>query len=150
MSRFLRQAVLFSGVGGIRNLARTDPAKLSTGFGSQTYIHPVGGSGPITFVSTVKVRECHLIDAKVHNNKIQKVIEGAGIDGEWERLVCAVGQIIDQQEYKSQVQAGYLQFSTTFATGASGMCVLIIMLSDLITSCRFPVPVKGWTPCQWS
>ena len=123
VSRFLRQAVLFSGVGGVRNLARTDPAKLSTGFGSQTYIHPVGGSGPITFVSTVKVRECYLIDPKVHNNKIQKMIEGAGIDGEWERLVCAIGQIIDQQEYKSQVQAGYLQFSTTFATGTSGMSV---------------------------
>lgn len=123
MSRFLRQAVLFSGVGGVRNLARTDPAKLSTGFGSQTYIHSVGGSGPITFVSTVKVRECYLIDPKVHNNKIQKLIEGAGIDGEWERLVCAVGQIIKLQEYKSQVQAGYLQFSTTFATGTSGMSV---------------------------
>ena len=123
MSRFLQQAVLFSGVGGISNLACTDPVKLSTGFGSQTYIHPVGGSGPITFVSTVKVRECYLIDPKLHNNKIQKFIEGAGIDGEWERLVCAIGQIIDQEEYKSQVQAGYLQFCTTFSAGTSGMSV---------------------------
>jgi len=127
-SRFLQQAVLFSGVGSIRNLARTDPTKLSTGFGSQTYIHPVGGSAPVTFVSTVKVRECYLIDPKITNGKMQKVIEGAGIDGEWERLVCAVGQVINRQEYKSQVQAGYLQFSTTFITGTSaswGFCCLI-------------------------
>lgn len=123
VSRFLRQAVLFSGVGGVRNLARTDPAKLSTGFGSQTYIHPVGGSSPVTFVSTVKVRECCLIDPREKNNKVQKTIEGAGIDGEWERLVCAIGQIIDRQEYKSQIQAGYLEFSTTFSTGAAGMSV---------------------------
>jgi hypothetical protein len=119
-SRFLRQAVLFSGVGGVRNLARTDPARLSTGFGSQTYIHPVGGSAPVTFVSVVKVRECFLVDPKVSNNKIQKVIEGASIDGEWERVVCAIGQIINHEEYKSQIQGGYLQFSTTFSPVVAG------------------------------
>lgn len=115
--------MLFSGVGNIRNLARTNPMKLSTGFGSQTYIHAVGGSSPVTFVSVVKVRECCLIDPKINNNKMQKMIEGAGIDGEWERLVCAVGQIINQEEYRSQVQAGYLQFSTMFTSIVSGTSV---------------------------
>jgi hypothetical protein len=81
----------------------------------------VGGSAPVTFVSVVKVRECFLVNPKVSNNKIQKVIEGASIDGEWERVVCAIGQIINHKEYKSQIQGGYLQFSTTFSPVVAGV-----------------------------
>jgi hypothetical protein len=52
--------------------------------------------------------------------KMQKLIEGAGIEGEWERLVGALGQIIDKAEYKAQVQSGYVSFSTLLVGSDSG------------------------------
>jgi hypothetical protein len=119
-SRLLFQAVTFSGTGSIRNLARSDPAKMSIGVGSQTYIHPVGGGLPFTFVSTVVVGECHLMQPKPNSNgKIHKFIEGAGIEGEWDRLVGALGQVIDKVEYKAKIQAGYVSFSTAFGNPES-------------------------------
>lgn len=121
-SRLLFQAVTFSGTGGIHNLARFDPAKISIGVGSQTYLHPVGGGLPLTFVSTVIVGDCHLTQPKTSpNGKMNKFIEGAGIEGEWDRLVGALGQVIDKVEYKAQIQAGYVSFSTAFASSESGV-----------------------------
>jgi len=146
--RFLEQAVLFSGVGSIRNLARSDPASLSTGFGSQSYIHAVGGNTPLTFVSTVVVGECYLIDPKSINNKTQKLIEGAGIEGEWDRLVGVIGQVINQDVYKAQIQAGYLQFATMFSSGDSGASThYFITLSMLIKpQLSHPLPRASVAP----
>jgi len=108
--------------GGIQNLSHVNPANISTGFGSQTYLHAVGGSGPLTFVSTVLVGECHLQNPKSGaNNRLQKFIEGIGIEGEWDRLVAVIGQVINKAEYKAQVQAGYVSFATAFATADSGL-----------------------------
>jgi hypothetical protein len=102
-------------------LSRTDPAKVSTGFGSQTYFHTVGGSGPLTFVSTIRVGECHLVDPKTNpNGKVLKLIEGALIEGEWERLVGVIGQVLNKPEYKAQILAGYVSFATAFASSESG------------------------------
>lgn len=106
---------------GILNLSRLDPAKISTGFGSQTYFHAVGGSGPLTFISTIRVGDCHLIDPKPSaNGRMQRLIEGALVEGEWERLVGAIGQVIDKSEYKAQIQAGYVSFATSFANPVPG------------------------------
>lgn len=113
-------------------MARFDPASISTGFGSQTYLHPVGGGSPLTFVSTVMVGDCHLIEPKTHTTgKMQKLIEGVGIEGEWERLIGALGQIIDKVEYKAQIQAGYISFSSAFASPESGM----LACCDITLSC---------------
>jgi hypothetical protein len=143
--RFLEQAVLFSGVGSIRNLARSDPASLSTGFGSQSYIHAVNGNTPLTFVSTVVVGECYLIDPKSMTNKMQKLIEGAGIEGEWDRLVGVIGQVINQDEYKGQIQAGYLQFTTMFSSGDSGASThYLVTLSILIKATVVSSPSMGF------
>ncbi|KIM72506.1 hypothetical protein PILCRDRAFT_16086 [Piloderma croceum F 1598] len=90
-------AITFSGVGGVRNLSCSDPAKLSTGFGSQTYFHATGGSGPLTFVSA-------------------RLIEGTVIEGEWDRLVAVIGHVINQVEYKAQVQARYVSFATALTS----------------------------------
>jgi len=126
-------------VGGVRNLSRSDPAKLSTGFGSQTYFHAAGGSGPLTFVSAVRVGECHLIDPKSNaNGKIQRLIEGAVIEGEWDRLVAVIGHVINQVEYKAQIQAGYVSFATALTTPESGklldLCqaLIILMVQQLL------------------
>jgi hypothetical protein len=119
--RLFFDAITFSGVGGVRNLSRSDPAKLSTGFGSQTYFHATGGSGPLTFVSAVRVGECHLIEPKSNSNgKIQRLIEGAVIEGEWDRLVAVIGHVINQVEYKAQVQAGYVSFATALTSPDHG------------------------------
>jgi hypothetical protein len=119
--RLFLESITFSGTGGILNLARSDPANISTGFGGQAYLHAVGGGPPLTFVSTVMVGDSHLIEPKISNvGKMQKLIEGAGIEGEWERLVSALGQIIDKAEYKAQVQSGYVSFSTLLVGSDSG------------------------------
>jgi len=96
--------------------------KISTGFGSQTYFHTTVGGGPLTFVSTIRVGDCHLIDPKTNaNGKVQKLIEGAVIEGEWERLVGAIGQVINRSEYRAQIQAGYVSFATAFSSPDSSM-----------------------------
>lgn len=116
----LYEALTFSGLANFRNLSRTDPAKVSTAVGSQTYFHAVGGGGPLLFLSAVRVGECRLFEPRTSSNgKTQKILEGALIEGEWERLVGAVGHIIDKVEYRAQIQAGYLSFSTAFASGTS-------------------------------
>ena len=143
--RFLEQAILFSSVGSIRNLAHSDPASLSTGFGSQSYIHAVSSNAPLTFVSTVVVGECYLIDPKLINNKMQKLIKGAGIEGEWDRLVGVIGQVINQDEYKAQIQAGYLQFTTMFSSGNSGASThYFVTLSMLIKATVGSSPSTGF------
>ena len=113
-------------MGGVRNLSRSDPAKLSTGFGSQTYFHATGGSGPLTFVSAVRVGECHLIDPKTSaNGRIQRLIEGAVIAGEWDRLVAVIGHVINQVEFKAQIQAGYVSFATALTSPESGKLLVL-------------------------
>lgn len=121
--RLVFQAVTFSRTKSILNLSRTDPTKISTGFGSQTYFHASGSTGPLTFVSTVKVGSCHLINAKLNsgNGRFQKQIEGACIEGEWERMVGAIGQVIGKVEYKSQINGGYMSFATALSSTDSGM-----------------------------
>jgi len=47
------------------------PCKISTGFGSQTYFHAVGGSGPLTFISTIRVATAISIDPKPNPNGIE-------------------------------------------------------------------------------
>ena len=110
------EAIIFSGVRSVLNLSRTDPAKISTGFGSQIHFHAVGGGGPLTFVSTIRVADCYLVEPKLSKNgKFQRLIDGGLIEGEWERLVGAIGQVIHQTEYVAQIVSGYFSFTTSFA-----------------------------------
>jgi hypothetical protein len=120
-SSLIRQAITYSGM-TVRNLSRCDPKYVSTGFGGATYFHQVGGGSPTVFISVIRVSDCHLVEPKLTNHgKFQKVLEGACIQGEWERLVGAIGQIINEQEYKAPLEAGRLTFGTAFGTGDSGM-----------------------------
>jgi len=121
--RLLFQAVTFSGVGGILNLSRCDPAKVSTGHGSQNHFHPNVGGSPYTLVSTVTVGACHLMEPKanVGNGKSQKLMEGRMIEGEYERLVGAIGHIINKAEFKSQFYGGFISFATAFSSTDNGM-----------------------------
>lgn len=133
------EAVTFSGTGGIRNLARSDPTNISTGVGGQTHLHAVGGGPPLTFVSTVVVGECHLMESKMHTTgKMQKLIEGIAIEGEWDRLVGALGQIIDKVQYKAQIQAGYVSFSTSFASAESGVLTYYDVAWSLLMHSQLP------------
>lgn len=129
------ESIICSAVDGILNLSRSDPARISTGFGSQTYFHAVGGSGPLTFISTVRVGDCHLIDPKHNpNGKMQRLIEGALVEGEWERLVGAIGQVINKSEYKAQIQAGYVSFATSFANPVSGGLFHFLVIQIMLTT----------------
>ena len=74
----------------------------------------------MVFVSTVSIATCHLIEPMTQpNGRDQKWIEGALVKGEWERLVGYTGQIINQDEYKGPVAAGYISFATAFASANS-------------------------------
>jgi len=145
------QAVQFSGVGDIHNLACSDPAGLSTGYGSQSHIRAVRGISPLTFVSTVVIGECYLMEPKIANGKTQKLIEGAGTEGEWDRLVGVIGQVINQEEYKAQIEAGYLQFTTTFASSNSGTS--LHMLYNAVHANKIyshHVPFQRYPLSQWT
>ena len=50
------------------------------------------------------------------NGKWQKFVEGACIEGEWERLVGSIGMITNENEYKAQIQGGNLTFGTAYAS----------------------------------
>ena len=105
----------FSGMGAFRNLARCDPTSISTGFGSQTFFHAVDGITPLVFLSTVKVGGCYLLAPKEQKNgKWQKQIHGAGIEGEWERLLGVIGHVLNKDEFKAQIQDGLLSFCMSF------------------------------------
>jgi len=115
--RLLYQAVTFGGSPKFTNLSCTDPAKISTGVGSLTYFHAVGGGTPIIFLSTIVVKDCNLQDAKMSSTgRFQKIIEGACIEGEWERLVSAIGQVIHAREFKAQLYMDNLSFATTYGS----------------------------------
>jgi len=70
---------------------------------------------------------------------MQRLIEGALIEGEWERLVGAIGQVIDKSEYKAQIQAGYVSFATSFANPVPGeLFHFLIILIMLMTQQELP------------
>jgi hypothetical protein len=128
----MMQAVIFSSNGSYHNLSRIDPATISTGVGSSTYFHAVGGGTPYMFTSLVLVNSCYLDEPRTSAaGKTQKVIEGACIEGEWERLVGCIGQIIHAREFKGQIQAGNVSFTTAFAS--AGNCAFIIFFLLYIT-----------------
>jgi len=94
---------------------------ISTGVGSSNYFHPVGGGAPYVFTSLILVSLCYLDEPKTSSaGKTQKVVEGACIEGEWERLVGCVGHIIRSREFKGQIVGGNVSFTTAFATARSG------------------------------
>jgi len=149
----MMQAVVFSSNGGYRNLSRIDPATISTGVGSSTYFHAVGGSSPYVFTSLVLVNACHLNEPRTSSaGKTQKVIEGACIEGEWERLVGCVGQIIHAREFKGQVQAGNLSFTTAFASAGNHAFFvpffLILHLDNFCLSSFFAFHLWDWSSCR--
>ena len=47
-------------------------------------------------------------------------MEGAVLEGEWERLVGVIGQVINKTDFKSQIQVGYVSFATTLSSPGSG------------------------------
>jgi hypothetical protein len=113
----LKQVVIFSSFGNYRNLSRIDPMVISTGVHNSNYFHPVGGGAPYVFTSLILVSSCHLDEPKTsHGGRRQKIVEGACIEGEWERLVGCIGHIIRSREFTSQVVAGNLSFTTSFTT----------------------------------
>lgn len=117
--RLLYQAVTFGGSPKFANLSRTDPVRISTGVGSSTYFHAVGGGTPIVFLSTIVIKDCSLQAAKISSaGRSQKIIEGACIEGEWERLVGAIGHIIHARKFKAQLYLNNLSFATAYGSNS--------------------------------
>jgi len=95
-----------------------DPAHLSTGQIGRNFFHDVGGSLPTLFTSVIVVNTCYLDEPKVPGfGKPFKVIDGALIEGEWERFVGATGMVLGAEEFKGQLFKDYLSFSTMVSSG---------------------------------
>lgn len=90
-----------------------DPRRLMINQISQPFIHRLDASRPIILTSVMLVSDCHLINLKTSSNtKPQKVISGGIFEGEWERLVGAIGMIAHVTDYKAQLYMDKLSFST--------------------------------------
>lgn len=139
----LKQVIVFSSFLKYRNLSRIDPMVISTGVHNSNYFHPVGGGAPYVFTSLILVSSCHLDEPKTsHAGRKQKIVEGACIEGEWERLVGCIGHIIRSREFTSQVAAGNLSFTTSFTTAKTcelscGICVFCMLVLTLFYNSAF-------------
>ena len=65
---------------------------------------------------------------------MQRLIEGALVEGEWERLVGAIGHVINKSEYKAQIQAGYVSFATSFANPVPGRLFYFLVIQIMLTT----------------
>jgi hypothetical protein len=123
----LKQVIVFSSLQNYKNLSRINPVVISTGVGNSTYFHPVSGGAPYIFTSLILVSSCYLDVPKTSNTgRTQKYVEGACIEGEYERLVGCIGQIIHSREFKGQIAGGNISFATAFATGNNCMSFLCL------------------------
>jgi hypothetical protein len=105
----------------IANLSHVNPAEVSTGLHGKKHFHRVGDDHPFTFCSVIHVDSCYLDEARTTGNgKLQKVIKGSMMEGEFERLVGAIGMIISECQYNGQLYKDVLDFSTFMVnSGAS-------------------------------
>ena len=139
----LKQVIVFSSFLKYRNLSRIDPMVISTGVHNSNYFHPVGGGAPYVFTSLILVSSCHLDEPKTsHAGRKQKTVEGACIEGEWERLVGCIGQIINSREFRGQIAGGNVSFTTAFATAKNckfscQICVFCMFILTLFYNSAF-------------
>lgn len=113
LARLLLSAIIFQENGNYGNLSRMDPRKLTINQISQPFIHRLGASRPIVLISVMLVSDCFLINPKTSGNaKPQRVISGGIFEGEWERLVGAIGMIARVTDYKAQLYMDKLSFAT--------------------------------------
>jgi hypothetical protein len=98
-------------------LLREDPAHMSTGQFGRNFFYNVSGTLPTMFTSVIIVNSCYLDEPKVPGfGKPVKVIDGALIEGEWERFGGATGMILGVDAFQGQLFKDYLSFSTMAST----------------------------------
>jgi hypothetical protein len=102
------------------NLSRTDPAKISTGSNGKKHFHSVHSDQPLVFASVVVVDQCYLEDGRANSTgKLQKILKGSLLEGEFERFVGNIGMIIRAREFGAQLFKDVLDFST-YMDGSGG------------------------------
>jgi hypothetical protein len=127
----LKQVIIFSSSRNYKNLSHINPAVISTGVGNSTYFNPVSRGAPYVFTSLILVSLCYLDVPKTSNpGRTQKYVEGACIEGEYERLVSCIGQTIHSREFKGQIASGNISFATAFTTGNN--CMSFVCLSHML------------------
>jgi hypothetical protein len=95
------------------NLSRTDPAKISTGSNGKKHFHSLQSDQPLVFTSVIVVDQCYLEDGKATSTgKLQKILKGMLLEGEFERFVGNIGMIIRSREFGAQIYKDILDFST--------------------------------------
>jgi hypothetical protein len=95
------------------NLSRSDSAKISTGSNGKKHFHSVYSDQPLVFVSVIVVGQCYLEDGRATSTgKLQKVLKGSLLQGEFERFVGSIGMIIRAREFGAQLYKDDFDFST--------------------------------------
>ena len=115
MYRLLLSAVVFGRQSGLpfMNISRADPAKISTGSHGKKHFHGIRSDQPLVFTSVVIVDLCCLEDGRTTAaGKLQKIIKGSLLGGEFERFVGNIGMIIRARTFSAQLYKDILDFST--------------------------------------
>lgn len=126
MYRLLLSAVVFDRQIGSQfmNLSRADTAKISTGSNGKKHFHSMHSDQPLVFTSVIVVDQCYLEDGKATSTgKLQKILKGSLLEGEFERFVGNIGMIIRAQEFSAQLYKDVLDFST-YMDGSGGFFVV--------------------------
>jgi len=138
LSRLLHSAIVFQHSDNFANLSRVHPAILSTGHLGHSYLHLLGGgSRALTFTSVIVVDTSYLLEAKpTLNSKPVKAITGALIDGEWERLIGAIGMVLHERDFKAQLFKDNLSFTTAPSNADGRFAFLPITTSTHCIICE--------------
>jgi hypothetical protein len=106
-----------------KNIGRTPAHLVSIGVNGHNYMHAVGGGGLMLFISIIRVHACNIFEPLVSHGvgKPLRSIQGAMIEGEWERAIGLVGMIINEKEFCAPLFCDDLSFMTAFGTNDSGM-----------------------------
>jgi hypothetical protein len=107
-----------------KNIGRTPVHLVSIGVNGRNYMHAVGGGGPMIFISIIRVHACNIFEPLLSQGvgKPLRSVQGAMIEGEWERAIGSIGMIINEKEFRAPLFRDDLSFTTAFGSNESGMC----------------------------
>lgn len=119
---------------------------MSTGNQGKKYFHLVGDERPLTFISVIVVDRSYLEEGRTTTTgKLQKILKGSLIEGEFERLVGIIGMVAGTRDFRAQYYRDVLDFSTFMDVGDT--CESTAMSSAIMAFLIF-IPVSSTPPIK--
>ena len=86
------------------------------------------------FTSVIVVDQCYLDEGKTTSTgKLQKILKGSLLEGEFERFVGNIGMVIHSRDFSAQLYKEVLDFSTYMEFGDTGELFCFQMIGSLLT-----------------